>query len=68
MRNRHGIKDASDCYRTFGGEHYVAWLSFPSDARIASYRKAGLKCRRLGVELFLRATDQDAAHEIDKKS
>jgi hypothetical protein len=66
-RNQAGVKDASDCYRTFKGEHYTAWTSFPSEERIAAYRAAGLKCRRLGDELFMRAIDCDEAHEIDKK-
>lgn len=64
-RNRAGVKDASDCYRTFNGEHYDAWTSFPSKERIKAYRAAGLKCRRIGDELFMRGIDCDQADEID---
>lgn len=60
-RNRHGVKDASDCWRTIDGEHFIAWMSFPSQEYIAALRKAGVKCRRFGDELFIREADKDAA-------
>ena len=65
-RNQHGFKDTADSYRTFKGERYVGWLVNPSPDLIAAYRAAGLKCRRIGDELFLRETDQEAAHEINE--
>lgn len=65
-RNRYGINDAADCYRTFNGEHYLAWMSFPSVDLIRIYRSNGIKCRRIGVELFVRSIDQTKAREIDK--
>lgn len=64
-RNRYGVNDASDCYRTIDGRLYVAWTSFPSPERIAAYRKAGLRCRRFGEELFIYENDQKSAEEID---
>lgn len=57
-RNRYGVKDASDCWRTINGEHFIAWMSFPSDDLIKAYRAAGIKCRRYGVELFIRESDK----------
>lgn len=64
-RNRHGLNDAADCYRTFGGEKYPAWMSYPSADRVRAYRAAGVRCRRQGAELFVHWDDQDAAAEVD---
>jgi len=61
----HGFKASSELYRTRGGEVYVGWLSHPSEDRIKTYRATGLKCFRLGVELFLREADRDAASALD---
>jgi hypothetical protein len=66
-RNQAGVKYATDCYRTFGGVYYTAWMSFPSKERIAAYRAAGLKCRRVGDELFMRGVDCDSASDIDRR-
>lgn len=66
-RNAQGYNDTSDCYRMFGGERYIGWLVYPSEQRIALYRQAGLKCRRLKEELFLRETDTQEASDIDNE-
>lgn len=66
-RNRYGVNDAFDCYRTFNGEKYPAWMSFPSSDRVMAYRTAGVRCRRLGDELFVHWADRQLAAEIDAK-
>lgn len=64
-RNRHGVNDAIDCYRTFNGEKYPAWMSFPSSDRILAYRTVGVRCRRLGDELFVHIDDRYLAAAVD---
>lgn len=66
-RNRDGVNDAADCYRTIGGDRYVAWMSFPSITRIAAYRAAGVRVRRFGEELFVREIDSMEAAQVDAK-
>lgn len=63
--NRSGVKDASDMWRTINGEHYIQWMSFPTDERVKGYRAAGVKCRRIGAELFVRQADKDKARAYD---
>lgn len=63
--NRYGVKDASDCRRTINGLLYLAHMSCPSAERIALYRKAGIRCRRQGDELYVAFLDQDQANDID---
>lgn len=60
-----GCKLASDCWRTINGQHYEAWLSYPSADRIVAYRAAGVRCRRFGEELFVHTLDTDKASEVD---
>lgn len=64
-RNRNGVKDAFDCFRTINGVKYVAWMSFPTKERIKSYRAAGIRCRRFGEELFVHPMDEENAKRID---
>jgi len=64
-RNPHGVNDAIDCYRTFGGERYPAWMSFPSAEHIAAYRAAGVRCRKIGEELFVHEDDINLAGRVD---
>ena len=64
-RNRFGCNDAFDCYRTFNGEKYPAWMSFPSSDRVEAYRRAGVRCRRQGDELFVHFRDLKLAAEVD---
>lgn len=66
-RNNYGVNNATDCYRTFNGSRFDAWISFPSNDLIAAYREKGVRCRRLGVELFVHVDDLDLAAAIDKK-
>jgi hypothetical protein len=66
--NAHGVKDAADMWRTFNGEHYIQWMSFPPDERIKGYRAAGIKCRRVGEELFVRQSDKDKALAYDAEN
>lgn len=63
--NGNGLKDSCDMWRTYNGEHYGAWLICPSEARVKAYRAAGIKCRRIKDELFVRDDDLDIAREID---
>lgn len=62
--NRHGVKDASECYRTFNGQRFEAFTSFPSLALIFKLRQNGVRCRRVGVELFVHILDLDQASKI----
>ena len=64
-RNRHGVNDSCQCYRTIGGCQYIAWISCPSDERIAAYRSAGVRCRRQGVELYVCVADEEDAQLVD---
>lgn len=66
-RNQHGVKYGSDCYRTFGGARFDCWMSFPSQERIAAYRKASIRCRRLGDELFVHVLDIETATKLDRQ-
>lgn len=66
-RNALGLNDSIDCYRTFDGARYVAWLSNPSADRIEGYRKEGIRCRRLNRELFVHYLDVGAAADFDAK-
>lgn len=66
-RNRCGVKDAADCWRTINGHHYVAWMSVPSQQRIDAYRAHGIRCRRFGEELFVHHLDTDEAGKLDQK-
>lgn len=65
-RNKFGMKDQIDSYRTIAGERFVAWMSYPSDARIAAYRSEAVRCRRFGVELYVHELDQRLASAIDR--
>lgn len=65
QRNKYGVNDAANCYRTFGCERYPAWMSFPSADRIAAYRSNGVRCRRVGEELFVHKDDQKLAAHVD---
>lgn len=64
-RNRYGVNDAIDCYRTFNGEKYPAWMSFPSSDRVKAYRAVGIRCRRQGEELFVHIDDRWLAEAVD---
>ena len=63
--NRNGVKASSDMWRTIAGVSYVAWLSYPSPDLIAAYRANGVRCRRLGQELFVHHMDRAFARSID---
>lgn len=65
LRNRYGVNDATDCYRTFCGERHLAWMSFPSAERIAAYRANGVRCKRIGEELFVHEDDLKLASHVD---
>ena len=61
------LEKSIDMYRTFDDAQFVAWLSHPSDDRIAAYRKAGIRCRRRGDELFVHCADRDDAAVLDRR-
>ncbi len=44
-----------------------AWMSYPSDDLIARYRRAGVRCRRLDVELFVHVDDLPTVRILDSK-
>lgn len=60
-----GVAYSSDCYRTFDGERYEAWTSCATADVIAAYRRAGVRCRRLGEELFVHVDDKERAAQFD---
>lgn len=55
------LKLSIDQYRTFGGERYEAWCSGWAEevlqAVAAALRDEGVKCRRLGIDLYVRKAD-----------
>jgi hypothetical protein len=65
-RNEHGVKYSADQYRTINGEHYICWMFYVDAEIVEAYRAAGLKCRAIKGELYLRNSDIDAAVAIDK--
>lgn len=64
-RNKYGVNDATNCYRTFNGQRFDHWMSCPSQEQIRSYRQAGIRCRRQGAELYVHTTDHNKAAQID---
>jgi hypothetical protein len=58
-RNGNGVKDSSNQYRTFGGEHYSCVSSGQNNAaEIARrYKNQGIKVRRIGDDVYVRAID-----------
>lgn len=60
------FKASSEQYRTFHGEHYIAWLIYPTLERIAAYRAAGIACAKRGVDLYVRESDADTALKLDR--
>ena len=67
MLNAFGVKWQCDCYRTIRGERYIAWMSYPPEKLIHTYRLAGVKCRRFKDEIYIREKDTDIATAIDNK-
>jgi hypothetical protein len=63
--NQNGVKDSANMWRTFDGEHYGHWAIYPSGERISAYRAAGIKCRRIKDELFVRQADEAKAVALD---
>lgn len=63
-RNPAGVKDSANLYRTFGGAHYVHWEIDPSADYIKALRAAGVRCRRVGCELFVHHEDQKKAEPV----
>lgn len=65
QKNLSGVKDSIDCYRTIAGKRYISWGSCVPGERIAAYRKVGIKCRRLGEELFVIESDKVKVVALD---
>jgi hypothetical protein len=61
QRNRNGLKNSIYCYRTFGGERYIAWLVCITPDIAKRYREAGIRCRTVGDTLFIHLMDEDDA-------
>lgn len=69
QRNHFGYNDTADCYRTINGVRYIGWLVSPSSDRIAAYRAAGVRCRKVRAdELFIAEADTDIAQNIDRNA
>lgn len=56
-RNDAGVKNSADLYRTFNGDHYPQYAIDASNEYVARLRAAGVRCRRLGQELFVHNGD-----------
>lgn len=67
-KNANGFKDSGDTYRTFDGAHHSAWLICPTESRIAKYRAAGVRCRRVKDVLYVHVVDEDIARSVDQAS
>jgi len=65
-RNQHGYKDTADCIRHFNGEEYVGWMAAISPDRIAAYRAAEIRCRKVGADLFVHHMDLNVARDVDR--
>lgn len=63
--NHSGVMDSSVLYRTFDGELYPQWASDWSQKRAKTYRAAGIRCHRVGEEVFVHHADQERARAID---
>lgn len=59
------LKTSAARWRVWGGERFECWSTEWSDERVAAYRAAGLKVRRLEGETFLRVTDFETARQLD---
>lgn len=67
-RNRHGVKDSCDMYRTINGAEYGCWSIYPTPECIAAYRKAGVRVARRGEHLFVHHMDEAEAKAVDRAS
>lgn len=65
-RNDSGVKNSSDQYRTFNGQHYICWMSYINDDLITAYKKAAVRIRRIKSDLYVHHLDIDRALEVDK--
>jgi len=54
--NQHGVKSSCDQWRTVNGRHFSHWTSDGVEEAAVALRKAGVRCRRFGGELYV---DQD---------
>jgi len=57
-RNRHGVKDGAECYRTINGARWEWWPE-----NIELFRTAGCRCRKMpdGQGCFVHPDDTDKA-------
>lgn len=62
--NAYGLKNSCDMYRTFDGVRYIQWENDFSERRGKAYRSAGVKCRRVLGELFIRESDRTLAQTV----
>lgn len=60
------LKQSDEQYRTINGERYIGWRSDVNAYDIDLYRRAGIKCVRRGVELFMREADTDKALALER--
>lgn len=63
-RNENGVKSSCDLFRTFNGAHFMSW-GFALPGVIEAYRAGGVRCRRIGFDIFIHHEDKDRAAEID---
>lgn len=64
MRGR--FKASTERYRIIGGVPYIGWLPCVTPEQVESYRQAGIRCRRLDVDLLVHKDDTERAKAVDR--
>ncbi|KAF6596662.1 hypothetical protein G9G39_06250 [Cronobacter sp. EKM101R] len=60
-RNQHGVKSSCDTWRTFNGQLYEHFTSCDAELVSEKLRSAGIRCRRVGCELYVHQNDIEKA-------
>jgi len=63
--NQNGVKDSCGMWRTVDGVKWPHWTTEYRPGLVAYYRRAGVRCKRFGVEIFVHPDDQAAARLVD---
>lgn len=65
-RNQHGMKNTVDRVRRFNGAEYIGWMAHADGKLLDEYRAAGIRCRRVGGDVFIHHMDEDDARALDR--
>jgi hypothetical protein len=67
-RNRNGVKNSINRYRTFDGELFVCWSAGDATADVAAaYRRGGIRTRLVAGEMFVHHTDTAKARAFARR-